>query len=86
MTFQTCNIILKFLKTHYITEPSITCSHIGHVDIPKCVHWLDKQSVKICREFSDANGHQNTQKRNKIDGLIITCNYIWKVTQNGPID
>ena len=37
-------IVFLFIST--LREPAIICSYIWHIDIPKCVHWLNTQSVK----------------------------------------
>ena len=44
-----CSIIMyeNALKRYKIKWHSITCSHIWHVDISKCVYWLDNHSVKV---------------------------------------
>ena len=42
ITFQTCNNIWK-LQKNALNQRTINCSHIWHVDIPKCVYWLDTQ-------------------------------------------
>ena len=52
-------------------ESSVTCSHIWHVNISKCVYWLDIQSVKVWWRYP--------KKRNEIKGRFTTCSYIWHV-------
>ena len=58
ITCRTCSNIRKCLKKlNWIREPPITYSHIWHVDISKCLHQSDTQSVKVwCRYYnSDMN-------------------------------
>ena len=72
-------------KRNCIREPSITCSHIWHVQIPKCVHLYDTQSGKVwwrCNT-SDINARQLCMKihknRNTIKEHSIACSHIWHV-------
>ena len=41
-------------KHNKIKEHSITCSYIWHINISKCVYWLDTHSAKVwCYYFCD---------------------------------
>ena len=45
---------------HKVREPCITCSHIWHNNILKCIHSFNTQSVKVRWRYnnSDMNGRQ----------------------------
>ena len=52
-------------KRKWDREASITCSHIWHNDIPKCIYWSDTQSVKVWLHFRHECSsimYENTQK------------------------
>ena len=72
-------------KRSYIKEPFITYSHICHDDIPKCVHQLDTQSLKVWwrHNNSDINSRQLSmkipKKRNKIKRRSITYSHTWHI-------
>ena len=70
-------------KRNLIREPSITCNHTWHVDIPKCVHSTDTQSlvmIKYFRHKFSTKMYENTkEKHNKIKGRSITCIHIWHI-------
>ena len=49
-------------KRNKIREPSITCSQFWHFDKLKCVHWLDRQSVKVLRRYDTDMNRQLCMK------------------------
>ena len=59
-------------KRNRLRETSIICSHILHVDIPKCVHWSVIQSMIVWCIYNTSvmNARQIRikihKKRNKI--------------------
>ena len=43
------------LKRNKIKGRSIACNHIWHIDISKCVYWLDTLSVKVWWNYAIPN-------------------------------
>ena len=67
-------------------EHSITCSHVWHIDIPKCVNYSDTQSVKVWQGYntSDMNARKLCIKvfpkeLNKIKRCSRNCGHIWHI-------
>ena len=48
------------IEPNQTREPSVPCGYILHVNISKCVYWLDIQSAKVWWIYntSDMNGYQ----------------------------
>ena len=69
-------------NAHWNRKPSISCSHIWHIDISKCVHWLDIQSVKVWWKYNNSNMNARQlcikipKKSNKIKGRSMTSRHI----------
>ena len=70
-------LYMKVFKKAKLNNQTITCSHIGHVDI-KNVYLIDTQSVKICWNYNNLNINARQLcmkilwKRNKIKSHSIT--------------
>ena len=79
-------LVLKIhKKRNKIEGHPIAYSRISNVEIPKCVHQSDTQSVKVCLGHNPSNMNVRQLcmkiliKRDKIKGRPINNRYIWDV-------
>ena len=66
-------LILKILTSNKVY--AINCSHIGHIDISKCLCCWDVQSVTV----SDLYVRQILKVLTLIKSHAINCSHIWHI-------